>query len=70
MIMLSFILSIIALIFGVLSLVFLLQVKLYYLNKMDGLNERLTAIEKADPYEKYRNVDGLLSKKVIKERGK
>jgi hypothetical protein len=58
MIMLSLVLSIIALIFAVLGIGFGVVMKLYYIDKLMALNA------KADKYEKYRNNDGLLSKKV------
>jgi hypothetical protein len=61
MILFSLTISIIALILAVLSLCFGLVIKLYYLDKLIASND------KQDPYEKYRTVDGLLSKKVVNE---
>jgi hypothetical protein len=57
--------SILSLLLSVLSLLFFREVKLYYSNKMEA---RIKAIEdKPDRYDKYRNADGLLTVKNVKE---
>ena len=56
--------SILSLLFAVLSLCISVVIKLYYIDKIEA------KMSKVDPYEKYRGVDGLLSNKVVKEVNK
>jgi hypothetical protein len=60
--MFSLVLSIIALILAVLAIGFVVVIKVYYIDKlMDATNSKIVKIDK---YEKYRNNDGLFSKKA------
>ena len=59
---LSISLSIIAIIMALCSIVFVVVIKVYYIDKRNSLNNKI------DPYDKYRNSDGLLTKDAINKR--
>ncbi len=59
---LSISLSIVAIIMALCSIVSVIVIKVYYIDKINALNGKI------DPYDKYRNADGLLTKSAINKK--